>query len=150
MRVLGEPSGEWGMISGVSVPYGDVEAYVRAARRAGGEGEGGTDEQGAFAHAAQTRALVSVPQAAAVVADAQLHPARAAAQGEFEQGRPGVPDRVGERLLGDAVDDEFRLLPERWQVLLHPPPDRQSPGRRRLGGQRREGADQPELLQHPG
>ena len=78
----------------------------------------GADEQGAFAHAADARALRGVPEAAAVVADAQLHPAGAAAQGEFEQGGPGVPDGVRDGLLGDAVDDELGLLAERRQILL--------------------------------
>src|SRR5690606_23745286 len=132
-------------------PYGDGDgqAYFGAAAGDRAHVQVGADQQGAFAHPADARALGGVDDAAAVVADPQLD-----ASGDAAQGDPGAPgtrvaDHVGQPFLGDPVEDQFGLRAQLRQVRVEPvlhaqalPPE--------LGGERLQGADQAQLVQHPG
>ncbi len=78
----------------------------------------GADQQRPLAHAADPEPALGLleGEAAAVVGDVELDPARRAAQGYRDPLRPAMAGGVAQRLLGDAVDDELHVVVEVGEV----------------------------------
>ena len=88
--------------------------------RAGLDRQLAADQQGALAHAADAEAALGLleGEAAAVVGDLELDPVGGAAQGDIDAPRLAVAGGVGQRLLGDPVEDELRVVVEVGEVAL--------------------------------
>ncbi len=99
---------------------GDDEADGRAGAGAGLQGQVSVDEEGALSHTAETEAAVGFVEgeAAAVVEDGQLDLRRPVAQRHGNVLGAGVAGGVGERLLGDPVDDQLGVVAEVGEVAL--------------------------------
>ena len=92
-----------------------------------GDLQGGADEPGTLAHAPHPATLAAaVGHAAPIVADAQREAVGAQLQRDAHAGGVGMTDGVGQRLLGDAVDDEFALRRLRREVRGDPAGDSQA------------------------
>ncbi len=80
------------------------------------------DQQGALAHAGDPEAALGFVEgeAAAVVADLKRDTVLfAAAQAHRDAAGTAVAGRVGERLLGDSVDDQLGVVVEVGEVAFH-------------------------------
>ena len=79
------------------------------------------DQQGALAHAGDPEAALGLVEgeAAAVVGDLQLDDsARVASQPHLDPSGAAVAGGVGERLLGDPVDDQLGVVAELGEVAV--------------------------------
>ncbi len=78
------------------------------------------DQEGALAHAADAEPALGVVEgeAAAVVGDVSSTPPSSAAQAYRDAAGAGVAGGVVERLLGDPVDDQLRVVAEVGEVTL--------------------------------
>jgi transposase len=86
----------------------------------------------------------------AVVAHAQHYPFRARCQRHLDVRGARVARGVGQAFLCDAVEHQFGLGTEPGKVGLEAAPHREAGMGGELGGQRGEGADKAEVVQHAG
>src|SRR3954447_5953827 len=80
----------------------------------------GTDQQGALAHAADPEAALGLveSEAAAVVGGLEEDAGTGAPKPHLDAAGTAVAGGVGERLLGDAVDDQLGVVAEVGEVAL--------------------------------
>jgi hypothetical protein len=108
------------------------------------------DRQRALAHAANSalggRAGTLV-DADPVVADRQLHLLTVPAQHHGDAGGVGMADRVGDALLGNAIQDELLVVVELRQVALQLADDANARAPHELGREVRQGSGQPQRVE---